>query len=124
MLLERLVYRARMGAWATGIFSEDDALDVRDTYREHIADGYEGAEAKRRLLRGSRTWLGRGGRHRLMAATQWELGRLEEDVKRRALETIDLYTDLKRPEGPTRCATKAKRLSSGGLRRSPLGPPR
>ena len=118
MLLERLVYRARMGAWATGIFSEDDALDVRDTYREHIADGCEGAEAKRRLLRGSRTWLGRGGGHRLMAATQWELGRLEEDVKRRALETIDLDTDLKRPEGPTRCATKAKRLSSGGLRRS------
>lgn len=91
---------------------------MRDTYREHIADGCEGAEAKRRLLRGSRTWLGRGGRHRLMAATQWELGRLEEDVKRRALETIDLDTDLKRPEGPTRCATKAKRLSSGGLRRS------
>lgn len=39
-----------MGAWGTGIFSNDTAADVRETYRELLGEGREGAEATRALL--------------------------------------------------------------------------
>jgi hypothetical protein len=81
-----------MGAWGTAIFAADVACDVRDAYRQLVADGLTGPEATNRLLRewkevvadeddGPLFWLA-------LAATQWQCGRLEAWVKARALKTI------------------------------------
>ena len=81
-----------MGAWGTAIFADDVAGDVRDAYRQLVADGFTGPEATDQLLREWKEvladeddaplfWLG-------LAATQWQYGRLEARVKARALKTI------------------------------------
>lgn len=82
-----------MGAWGTGILSNDLAADVAGEYRALIEDGKSGDEATAEILRGygdtandpdERTafWTG-------LAYTQYRLGRLEPDVRDRALEVID-----------------------------------
>jgi hypothetical protein len=39
-----------MGAWGTGVFSDDNAADLSDDYRDFIGDGLSGPEATDRLL--------------------------------------------------------------------------
>ncbi|MZP30343.1 hypothetical protein GTO91_11535 [Heliobacterium undosum] len=89
-----------MGAWGTAIFSDDLACDVRDDYRELLGQGHEGPEATKLLLaewqhalndpdEAPSFWLA-------LAATQWKYGRLENEVKSRALEIIDNGVDLQR----------------------------
>jgi hypothetical protein len=74
------------------------ACDVRDAYRQLVADGSAGPEATDRLLRqwtevlededeGPIFWLA-------LAATQWDCGRLEQRVQAKALETIDNGSSL------------------------------
>jgi len=87
-----------VGAWGTAIFTDDVACDVRDGYRQLVADGSSGPEATDRLLRewaevledeeeGPIIWLA-------LAAAQWDCGRLEEPVKAKALEIIDNGSSL------------------------------
>lgn len=91
-----------MGAWGTGIFSDDDACDIREQYRAMLGDGLDGPAATDRLLeewsisppRSEPTedtvfWLA-------LAATQWRLGRLEDRVKAAAVAIIDNGSDLRR----------------------------
>ena len=89
-----------MGVWGAGIFSDDTAADVRDEYRNYLADGMDGPSATNKLLENFGTevddadagppfWLS-------LAATQWRLGRLEDRVRERALRIIDDGTDLAR----------------------------
>ena len=89
-----------MGAWGTGVFSDDTACDVRDGYVDLVGDGLTGIEATQKLLRewsetledpdeGPVFWLA-------LAATQWKNGRLEDFVLRRALAVIDDGGDLAR----------------------------
>ncbi len=89
-----------MGAWGTGLFSDDSASDVRDGYRDLIGDGYSSSQATDLLIaewsdslldpeESSVFWLA-------LASTQWQCGRLENRVKSRALEIIDSGTDLAR----------------------------
>jgi hypothetical protein len=79
-----------MGAWGYGLFEDDDALDVRDEYRELIGQGVADDEAWRTVVQnndaddpdsGPTVWLA-------LAATQWKLGRLDPIVKDRALQII------------------------------------
>lgn len=92
-----------MGTWGTAIFSDDTAVDVRESFRDLIGDGLSPEDATARVLaeyRSSLTdpndgppfWLG-------LAVTQWKSGRLQEDVKARALEVIDSGADLRRWSG-------------------------
>lgn len=87
-----------MGAWGTGIFSDDDACDIRDKYKELIGDGFNGEEATHILIEVWKEelediefktvfWLS-------LAATQWKVGRLEEKVKKKAIEIIDSDMNL------------------------------
>jgi hypothetical protein len=73
---------------------------VREDYRELLGEGYEGEEATRLLLEDHAEvlddpddapdlWLA-------LAATQWKVGRLEDEVRRRAIELIDSGADLRR----------------------------
>lgn len=80
-----------MGAWGTGIFSDDNASDLREEYRDLISDGVPGPEATDRLIA---QWTPRGDPDLepvfwlALALTQWNLGRLEERVKDEALRVI------------------------------------
>ena len=82
-----------MGTWSTAIFGDDFANDVRTEYLDLLAEGLEAVAASRRMLathkgvdsdsdEGPVFWLA-------LAATQWEYGRLQPGVKKRALEIID-----------------------------------
>lgn len=96
-----------MGTSGTGIFSDDLACDVRAAFRDLIGDGVEPNEATKRILKdfagslkdeGTTFWLS-------LAATQSRMGRLQDDVKQRALQIIDSGADLK--EWQERHASKA-----------------
>jgi hypothetical protein len=87
-----------MGAWGAAIFSDDLAADVRDDFRELIGEGLNAAQATRRLCRQYKDviadrevslvfWLA-------LAATQWKLGRLEENVKKKAIKIIESGKEL------------------------------
>lgn len=89
-----------MGVSSTAIFGDDVACDVRDAYRELVANGSPGPAATDRLLRGWKAaladeddgpvfWLA-------LAATQWACGRLEDRVRAKAVEVIDRGTSLGR----------------------------
>lgn len=92
-----------MGAWGTGIFQDDTAADVRDEYRDHIGNGLSGHEATARILKNytsSRAESDEAGVVWLaLAATQWKLGRLDEETLQHALHVIDSGSDLKKWDG-------------------------
>lgn len=82
-----------MGVWGASVFSDDNACDIRDDYRQMIGDGLSGTEATDHLLQEWKSiesdpdlaatfWLA-------LALTQWKCGRLEERVSRNALRAIE-----------------------------------
>jgi hypothetical protein len=87
-----------MGTWGTGLFSSDMARDVRDTYREQIEDGVDDTEATRVTLETFRHYLDDpedGGVLLIaLAVTQSTIGRLDPDIRDRALAAIDSGADL------------------------------
>src|SRR5215469_8820606 len=80
-----------MGVWGTGIFSDDNASDLRDEYRKLIGDGVASSDATDRL---SAQWAPQGDPDLepvfwlALAVTQWSCGRLEDRVKSEALRVI------------------------------------
>jgi hypothetical protein len=91
-----------MGAWGWGVFSNDLAADVRSAWREAILDGEDPAQASARIIERSgaphdlarevtaevtQFWTG-------LAAAQMETGRLQPDVRDRALAVIAAGGDL------------------------------
>ncbi len=89
-----------MGAWGTGLFDDDVPNDVRAAFLDLLADASSPALATQSLLAtwsgtiadpddGTLFWLA-------LAATQWEHGCLQPDVRSRALSVIDDGADLDR----------------------------
>lgn len=80
-----------MGTWGTGLFDNDFAKDVRGDYIDKLYSGKSAEEASREMVASSIPaaddeeeelfWLA-------LAATQWEYGRLQPDVKEKALEHL------------------------------------
>lgn len=70
-----------MGSWGYKLFQNDDACDVRETYREKIIAGLSDLEAENAVILefemdcDSDLWLP-------LAVTQWRLGRLSERAKK------------------------------------------
>jgi hypothetical protein len=115
-----------MGAWGPAIFSDDTARDIRSDYRELLEDGVENSEATRRVIE-AHDDLADDEKHVLwlaLAAAQAALGRLDEDVKTRALAVIDgdvgleLWVEAGHRELTRRRAALAK------LRETLIAPPR
>jgi hypothetical protein len=116
-----------MGVWGTGVFSDDTAADVRDEYRQCLADGMTGAEATDKLLSsfsdtqdeqddGPPFWLS-------LAAVQSRYGRLEYRVRDRALKIIDDGSDLARfSENPKLLRARQRVIEK--LRAQLVGPQR
>lgn len=105
-----------MGAWGTGLYSDDTACDVRDNYKDILGDGIEEPEATSLLLEkwegelfdsdtGPVIWLA-------LADTQWKLGRLQDDVKAKALQHIEDGTDLERWKSDPSQLSKRKNVLS------------
>ena len=90
-----------MGVWGTAIFSDDTACDVRGEYRDLIGDGHSGPEATDILLK---EWASERDKHEwgvfwlALAATQWKYGRLEDRIRKQALQVINNGSDLERWE--------------------------
>jgi hypothetical protein len=90
-----------MGAWGTAIFADDTAADVRDEWREAILEGKSPEEATSHVVKlfaeaieddpdeESVFWMA-------LAAAQMETGRLQPDVRDRALAIIDAGGDVER----------------------------
>jgi hypothetical protein len=111
-----------VGTWGVGIFSDDQACDIRDLYIDGLGNGTTDAELTHALLGG--TEIPRDSDDYpvsvlALAATQWQYGRLQEEVKSRALEVIDNGTDLVRWEGSD---IGRRRAVLAALRRKLLSP--
>jgi len=85
-----------LGAWGSGLFSDDVACDVRDHYRELLEDGVEDDAATRLTLEKFRAYFEESDGVALLAlaVTQSKLGRLDPDIRDRALAAIDRGADL------------------------------
>lgn len=91
-----------MSAWGPAIFSDDLACDVRDEFKDLVADGLNQIEATKKLIEMYSIseedpedytvfWLS-------LAATQWKIGRLTDEAKTKAIHIIDSGLDLRRWE--------------------------
>jgi hypothetical protein len=89
-----------MGVWGTGIFDDDTASDVRSSYTRYLGEDSRGHAATARVLNEFESVLDvpeeAGAVWLALAATQWQLGRLEDEVLACALEVIDSGSDLAR----------------------------
>ena len=82
--------------WGTGLFSDDTACDIRNYYRELLEDSVEDSAATRQTLERFEAYLQEPDGVALIAfaVTQSKVGRLEADVRDRALAIIDAGADL------------------------------
>jgi hypothetical protein len=86
-----------MGVIGPALFDDDTAADVRGTYRAYIEQGIDDKEALRRILERYQPWFGREpgiGALVGFAVTQFELGRLDPEVRDQAIAAIDHGGDL------------------------------
>ncbi len=113
-----------MGAHGPAIFSDDTASDVRGDYRELLDDQVPDDEATARVIEAYQH-LGDDEEHQLwlaLAAAQSSVGRLDDEVKGRALDVIDTGRGLELWEeaGPT--ALGQRRAALAKLRQQLTGP--
>jgi hypothetical protein len=99
-----------MGSWGVGIFSNDDASDVREGFRDLIAQRLAAAQAAERLM--EEYGIGQGGDDDNdfwlgLAATQHKVGHVVPNVLDRALSIIDSPSELERWEPAQRTRRKA-----------------
>jgi hypothetical protein len=115
-----------MGAWGAGIFANDVAADVRGEWRDAIAAGEDPAAASARIVAAWRRephaaawatdfWTG-------LAAAQMETGRLQDDVRDRALEVIAAGGDLELWEEGGPAAARSRRRALNRLAERLRGP--
>ncbi|WP_339147585.1 MULTISPECIES: hypothetical protein [unclassified Sutcliffiella] len=98
-----------MGAWGVAILSEDVAEDVSFRYKDLLGDNYSNEEASKIVIEEflnelddeeiTAFWLS-------FALIQWKLGRLQEQVKNKALQIIDSGADLERWEEDSKLKKK------------------
>jgi hypothetical protein len=85
-----------VGTWGTALFSDDVACDIRDHYRALVEDGVEDAAATRLTVEKFREYLALPDGIALLAfaVTQSTVGRLDPDIRDRALAVLDRGADL------------------------------
>ncbi|WP_157537762.1 hypothetical protein [Nocardioides sp. Root190] len=113
-----------MGAWGAAIFSDDTAADIRSEYRELLEDQVPDAEATARVIDGYRH-LSPDQEHVLwlaLAAAQHRLGRLEDEVRDRALRIIDQGVGLQLWEEAGERELAKRKAALSKLRDQLVGP--
>lgn len=102
-----------MGTWGVGIFQNDTADDVRYYYKAKLKKGKSDEEALREIIEESKDyiyedddkydfWFG-------LADLTYDLGRLTDEVKTKALKLIECGSDLDRWEDSD-CKKREKQL--------------
>jgi hypothetical protein len=111
-----------VGTSGAALFHDDTALDVRDQYRALLALGRSDPEVVA-SIRGERDDQDEEESAVIalaLAAVQWEYGRLDDEIRERALEVIDSGLDLRRWEGSP--LLEKRRNVLGELRAKLLSP--
>jgi hypothetical protein len=85
-----------LGVWGPSLFSDDVACDVRDCYRQLLEDGVEDGAATEQTVEKFHSYLEESDGVALLAlaVTQSKLGRLDPDIRDRALAVLDRGADL------------------------------
>ena len=102
-----------MGAWGTGLYQDDTAMEVRDYYQELLKKGISNEESLECVLEAFEDaledaddappfWFG-------LADTQWKLGRLTDEVRAQALALLTSGADLGRWEDATKGQKNARK---------------
>ena len=116
-----------VGAWGPAIFSDDLAADVRDDFRDLIADGADAADATARVTAEYGDAFAdedEAAVFRLaLAAVQWDLGFTTEGAQRDALRTLDAGAGLRRWEEVGGRSLAARRAHLRKLRAKLDSPP-
>jgi hypothetical protein len=117
-----------MGTSGTGLWSDDTTADVRGIYRQALEDGASDGEARAEVVTAFATDLTHPETASLvwiaLAATQHLLGRLDDDVRDRAIDAIDSGEDLARWEGTSPRTIAQRRAVLTKLRGQLTGPKR
>lgn len=107
-----------MGAWGASLYSDDTTCEVRDAYVDNLRRGLSDREACERILRRYGDLL---GQHEIaclvyfaLADTAWKYGRLDEGVRRRALELIGAGADIEvwQRDSPDSVAARTRAIRS------------
>lgn len=81
-----------MGAWGTGLYSDDTTCDVRDDYIRLLKSGHSSEEATHKIIRRFSNLMTDRQIECLvilpLAETQWKYGRLLSSIKERALDLL------------------------------------
>lgn len=81
-----------VGAWGYAVFSDDTTSDLRDDYRALLEDQVPDDQAAQAVVDAYRDTLGPDEEHLLwlaLAAAQSQVGRLQPEIRDRALEVIE-----------------------------------
>jgi hypothetical protein len=114
-----------VGAAGAGIFDDDTACDVRDEYHELLQDQVDDREATRRTVDRFLRELDADERHLLwfaLAAAQSQWGRLDPEVRNRALALIDAEAGLEAWHEAGALAVASRRAVLQRLRNQLTGP--
>jgi hypothetical protein len=88
-----------VGTWGTGLYDDDTACEVRDDYIKNLKEGLSDAEAFQKILNGYKGTLRNvqvaTNVYLALADTQWKYGRLDPQVKKRALALLEQGADLR-----------------------------
>ncbi len=78
-----------MGAWGTGIFENDDALDIQVRFKRYICEGLSLEDVTQKCIWDFSDPMNDVAVVLALAALQMEQGRLLPDIRQRALHMIE-----------------------------------
>ena len=88
-----------MGAWGYRLYSDDVACDVKEYYTKCLHSGLSDIEAEKATIESFSEELSDSDDRDIviyaLADTEWNLGRLSDEVKKRAIMSIDSGNNLK-----------------------------
>ena len=119
-----------MGAWGTSLYANDTACDLRGDYVEKLRNEKSDNDATQELIAQWTDTLGDSEEAPLfwfaLADTQWNYGRLSEEVKEKALFYLMKDTDLDRwrESGETKASAWEKTLHDLEKKLNSPQPPR
>lgn len=87
-----------MGAWGSGLYQDDTTCDIKEDYLDLLKVGMSKEEALKKIIEYNEERLQYEDESDLfwlaLADTQWKYGRLDEKVKKRAIEAIESGRNL------------------------------
>ncbi|MFC5476292.1 hypothetical protein [Paraherbaspirillum soli] len=107
-----------MGAWGTGLYSDDTTCEVRDAFKTHLEEGLSHSEVESEILGRFDEVL---SNHQIeclvyfgLAETQWRFGCLSANVKAHTLALLKAGGDVRywQEDAPSEVRARAKVLAA------------